>query len=995
MILNRLIFKILILSSLCITSAQYTRAVISSGLIDKHDEHHSRPLCLTSDFNDQYYIDRLDRIRTENPALYQRMSIPRPLYKSATVGDLQTFFVNIDDGNGGSNEVELTAELLAKGQHNAIWADTSEIGTAITLSDAQIYLKALEENTPGASRDSTKGIYDLLLEYFGSPPNKDGDGIVDYLFADLPSGVGGYFSPNDQTDGLGSNKRDMLYIDINMSQNYTFSVIAHELQHLVHASYTRKDLKINEGLSEMAIIICGYGQYGVSFSRYLSRTGEIGWEWNGDGVDYDMGALFTLYYVEQLGDESIKVFLNINQSGWLGFQQLLAHYNTGLTTKDWFMNWFIANYLNDKSINPAYGYDYEVGNAKPSAWHVTGQVESELKTVKERDVNYIYYSSSADSLPITFTSSGGLTPLYKSIEFTDSDITINDLSDNEEYLVYNDTSITNSVVFIVANNDDYFTSDINYKYVSNGKNTGGWTASKLLTYDDGEVDAFEYSGGSFGYLGSGNNSAGQGWGVDFDPIVGENQLIGFSANLGFAQDFGGSTVPQTADKDFDIHIWKKTDDNGSVIDLLPPIRFDGKENGVSGIGDINIDLNNYKDDLTNLGEIVVGIVDDDTIGTYFGLNNNGTGENHTYAYNYNGSGKIATMANFNVGGTSLDGWNFMFRTTWLLKNSTIPKLHAGFMQHSIFTDELKIYIIGNSIVDTENTTVIINNAGNRQVVSSSALASNDSILISNYRLNASGPLDISVSGSYLYSAAIFDTTFNYNVNYTLSSKGGEITSRDGAYSISIPENSLEENLYLIIGKGAFGQTAEQMYLAKDSKFGSIYTVSPVGKELSKGLKIEFLLNNIDFYNVSIGYWDGELWRELPSYLSEDGLSIVGDGTHLGHYTLIPRGSGMPLSITEDLSIPMDFALSQNYPNPFNPETRIHYDLPKDSYVTLTIYDILGRKLVRLIDGDHSAGRFNITWNGKDAYGNHLGSGIYFYQLSTEQFSQTKKMIISR
>ena len=45
---------------------------------------------------------------------------------------------------------------------------------------------------------------------------------------------------------------------------------------------------------------------------------------------------------------------------------------------------------------------------------------------------------------------------------------------------------------------------------------------------------------------------------------------------------------------------------------------------------------------------------------------------------------------------------------------------------------------------------------------------------------------------------------------------------------------------------------------------------------------------------------------------------------------------MPLSITEDLSIPMDFALSQNYPNPFNPETRIHYDLPKDSYVTLTI-----------------------------------------------------------
>ena len=74
-----------------ITSAQYTRAVISSGLIDNHVENNTRPLCLTPDFNDQYYIDQLDRIRTENPALYQRMSTPRPLYKSASVGDLQTF----------------------------------------------------------------------------------------------------------------------------------------------------------------------------------------------------------------------------------------------------------------------------------------------------------------------------------------------------------------------------------------------------------------------------------------------------------------------------------------------------------------------------------------------------------------------------------------------------------------------------------------------------------------------------------------------------------------------------------------------------------------------------------------------------------------------------------------------------------------------------------------------------------------------------------------
>lgn len=989
------ILKYLVFSLVGITSAQYTRATISSKTIINSNDNTFRPLCLTPDFNEQYYIDRLDKIRREDPTLYQRMSSPRPLYKSASIGDLQTFFVSIDDGSGGSKDVELTAELLAKGQYNAIWADTSKIGSAITLSEGQRYLKALEENTPGASRDSTKGIYDLLLQYFGSPPNKDGDGIVDYLFADLPSGIAGYFSPSDQSDQIGSNKRDMLYVDVNMSQTYTLSTIAHEMQHLVHSSYTRKDLKINEGLSEMAIIICGYGDVGVSFSRYLSRTGEIGWDWGGEGVDYDMGALFTLYYVEQLGDESIKVFLNINQSGWLGFQQLLSHYNTGLSTEDWFMNWFVANYLNDKSIKPAYGYDYEVGNAKPSAWHVSGKVESDILSVKEHDVNYIYYSSSADSLPITFTSSGSNTPLYKSLEFTDSDIIINDLINNEEYLVNNESSTVNSVVFIIANNNNYYTNDVNYSYVSTGENSEGWAATKLLTYDDGEVDIFEYDGGSFGYLGSGNNSPGQGWAVDFDPIVGENQLIGFSANLGFAQDFSGSTVSQTADKDFDIHIWKKTDDNGGVMDILPPIRFDGKDNGISGIGDIYVDLTSYKEKLTNLGEIVIGIVDDDSIGTYFGMNNNGSGENHTYAYNYNGDAKISSMENFSVGGASLNGWNYMFRSTWLLKNTALPLLHAGFMQHSIFTDELKIYILGNSVIDSESSSILITNNGISQVVPNIKLASNDSILVSNYKLNASGSLDISVSGNYMYGTVPFDTTFKYNVNYTTFSKGGEITSRDGVYKFIIPENSLTDNIYLVVGQSGATPGNEKMILAKDFGFGHIYSVGPIGKSLSLGLTISIELKSLSSEEVSIGYWDGDKWRELPSSLSEDGLFLIGSGTHLGHYSLIPRGSGIPLSVNEDLSVPTDYALAQNYPNPFNPETRIHYDLPKNGYVSLIIYDILGRELVQLVNRNHSAGRFNIVWNGQDAFGNPVGSGIYFYQLKSDQYSKTKKMIISR
>ena len=90
---------------------------------------------------------------------------------------------------------------------------------------------------------------------------------------------------------------------------------------------------------------------------------------------------------------------------------------------------------------------------------------------------------------------------------------------------------------------------------------------------------------------------------------------------------------------------------------------------------------------------------------------------------------------------------------------------------------------------------------------------------------------------------------------------------------------------------------------------------------------------------------------------------------------------------------MDFALSQNYPNPFNPETRIHYDLPKDSYVTLTIYDILGREVVQLVNKTLDAGYHKTVWNGQDHLGLPVSAGVYFFQIQSNDFVKTQKMIL--
>lgn len=89
-----------------------------------------------------------------------------------------------------------------------------------------------------------------------------------------------------------------------------------------------------------------------------------------------------------------------------------------------------------------------------------------------------------------------------------------------------------------------------------------------------------------------------------------------------------------------------------------------------------------------------------------------------------------------------------------------------------------------------------------------------------------------------------------------------------------------------------------------------------------------------------------------------------------------------------------FRLEQNYPNPFNPETNISYFVPSLSKVTLTIYDMQGREVRTLVNTVQMPGEYNINWNGKDAYGNSIASGAYFYNLSSDKgFSDTKRMIM--
>src|SRR5690606_2904697 len=88
-------------------------------------------------------------------------------------------------------------------------------------------------------------------------------------------------------------------------------------------------------------------------------------------------------------------------------------------------------------------------------------------------------------------------------------------------------------------------------------------------------------------------------------------------------------------------------------------------------------------------------------------------------------------------------------------------------------------------------------------------------------------------------------------------------------------------------------------------------------------------------------------------------------------------------------IPKEFALYQNYPNPFNPATKIKFDIPKQSIVSIKLYDIAGREVTRLVNNaSYSPGAYSVEFNAS-----HLASGVYFYRIEADNFVQIKKMML--
>jgi hypothetical protein len=151
----------------------------------------------------------------------------------------------------------------------------------------------------------------------------------------------------------------------------------------------------------------------------------------------------------------------------------------------------------------------------------------------------------------------------------------------------------------------------------------------------------------------------------------------------------------------------------------------------------------------------------------------------------------------------------------------------------------------------------------------------------------------------------------------------------------------------------------------------------------------------------IARWNGTSWTGLGSGMNSNVYAFAVNGADLSIGGIFTSAGGKPslyigqwhipgvVGVIETTpTIPAGYALSQNYPNPFNPATTIRYYIPERSLVILKIFDMSGQQVAALVDKEQPAGSYTIKWQAGG-----FPSGVYFYRLQTNNFIETKKLIL--
>ena len=229
---------------------------------------------------------------------------------------------------------------------------------------------------------------------------------------------------------------------------------------------------------------------------------------------------------------------------------------------------------------------------------------------------------------------------------------------------------------------------------------------------------------------------------------------------------------------------------------------------------------------------------------------------------------------------------------------------------------------------------------------------------------------------------------------TVATATGDMNIQDGVFvpnsQLSVPIHiSNDQNIYSFKIEMEYDETAMQFEEIVMSDMENSFIIK--SKDESGLLQIvgaRTLADNIE------GIFGNIIFNVLDTNIEELEVSVNylrWNENQASENVLVATFTNSTLSIDE--TAPQQFALYDNYPNPFNPSTRLSYDIAEQVRVNITIFDAVGREVIKLFDGIQNPGFQNVVWNGKDQFGQNVPAGIYIYRMNAGGFISTKKMVL--
>jgi hypothetical protein len=276
-----------------------------------------------------------------------------PVYK---VGDEKKFWTwNLNVMPPEDNELPATCRGV--GEHVYVFVSDDVWKVNVFQQDIEKIIRTFDRSTPDTSLDRGKGIYEILTETFGNPPDVDNDHRIYFLISQLGEYRGhhfdGYFRFLDELEGKHSNRTEILFLDCEYpSDDYHLGIIAHEFQHLIHWRYDRNETNwFSESLSEVAMILCGYYTDKKHVIRYLNNTDSPLVSKGHHRVSYGACLLWGTYIYERLGITFLGNLVRERGNGIKGFNKVLSDMNMDDRFSTVFGDWLVTNYLHNKIVN--------------------------------------------------------------------------------------------------------------------------------------------------------------------------------------------------------------------------------------------------------------------------------------------------------------------------------------------------------------------------------------------------------------------------------------------------------------------------------------------------------------------------------------------------------------------------------------------------------------------------------------------------------------------